>query len=142
MITVHGIKGSSYQICADDAGRQAEVLEHAAKAGDWETIEANNGPFIKSMEDLVTSLGKLMAEFDGGSHKAKPPAAAPPPVLPDKLLAACKDYNITVMEEALTELDGFSYESGADPVTWLREQIAGLEYDAIRNRLEAEKQNA
>jgi signal transduction histidine kinase/response regulator of citrate/malate metabolism len=136
MITVHGIKGASYQICAGDAGRQAEVLEHAAKAGDWETIEADNGAFIKTLEKLLENLEKLLAE-PGDSHKEKPAAPAPSPVLLDKLLAACKDYNTAAMEEVLEELDKFSYESGADLINWLREQAANFEYDAIRNRLES-----
>jgi CheY-like chemotaxis protein len=59
-ITVHGIKGASYQICAGEAGRQAEVLEQAAKAGEWGTVERNNRIFIKTMERLLTDLREFL----------------------------------------------------------------------------------
>jgi hypothetical protein len=99
----------------------------------------NNRAFIKTLEDLHKNLEELLAELGGDDNKEKPSAAAPSPVLLDTLLTACKDYNITVMEEVLKELDGFFYESGADLVNWLREQVSNFEYDAIRKRLEALK---
>jgi hypothetical protein len=42
------------------------------------------------------------------------------------------------MEELIAQLEGCEYESGGDLVVWLREQMDNLEYDAIRERLEAE----
>jgi hypothetical protein len=41
------------------------------------------------------------------------------------------------MEEAVTELESFEYESGGELVVWLREQLDNLEYDAIHERLES-----
>jgi CheY-like chemotaxis protein len=64
-ITVHGIKGSNYQICAGKAGKEADLLEVAARAKDWETIEARNGGFIRIMERLLENLGRFLAEPEG-----------------------------------------------------------------------------
>jgi signal transduction histidine kinase/CheY-like chemotaxis protein len=63
IITVHGIKGSSYGICANDAGRQAEALEMAAKNNDIETILAKNDGFILQMEKLAANIGKYVTSL-------------------------------------------------------------------------------
>jgi signal transduction histidine kinase/CheY-like chemotaxis protein len=60
-ITVHGIKGACYGICADDAGRQAEALEMAAKNEDLEVILAKNSGFILQMEKLTADIGNYLA---------------------------------------------------------------------------------
>jgi PAS domain S-box-containing protein len=65
-VTVHGIKGSSYQICAGEAGKEAEFLETAARAKDWETIDAHNEHFIGTMEKLLQNLGRFLAEPEEG----------------------------------------------------------------------------
>jgi signal transduction histidine kinase/CheY-like chemotaxis protein len=61
MITVHGIKGSSYGICANETGKRAEALEMAAKQEDIETILANNGEFIDETEKLVERISRFLA---------------------------------------------------------------------------------
>jgi CheY-like chemotaxis protein len=61
-ITVHGIKGASYQICAVGAGKEAELLETAARAQDWETIEARNGSFLSAMEKLLQRLDNFLKD--------------------------------------------------------------------------------
>ncbi|MDR2020119.1 MAG: response regulator [Treponema sp.] len=61
LITVHGIKGSSYGICAMDVGKQAEALEMAAKQEDIETILVNNGAFIREAEKLVERITVFLA---------------------------------------------------------------------------------
>ncbi|MDR2143591.1 MAG: response regulator [Treponema sp.] len=63
-VTIHGIKGSSSQICAGEAGKEAELLETAARAKDWKTIEARNGNFIKIMEKLLHDLKRFLAELE------------------------------------------------------------------------------
>jgi PAS domain S-box-containing protein len=65
-ITVHGIKGSSYQIFAEKAGKEAELLETAAREKDWNIIEARNGEFIKTMERLLQNLECFLAELEEG----------------------------------------------------------------------------
>jgi signal transduction histidine kinase/CheY-like chemotaxis protein len=64
-ITVHGIKGASYQICAGEAGKEAELLEAAARAKDWKTVEERNGDFIRTMEKMLENLDRFLAEPEG-----------------------------------------------------------------------------
>jgi hypothetical protein len=59
-ITVHGIKGASYGICANDIGKQAEALEMAAKSGDLETISAENDSFILGAEKFTADLAAYL----------------------------------------------------------------------------------
>jgi signal transduction histidine kinase/CheY-like chemotaxis protein len=61
IIAVHGIKGSSYSICAMDIGKQAEALEMAAKQEDIETILSHNGAFIQEAEKLLKRVKVFLA---------------------------------------------------------------------------------
>ncbi|MDR2069375.1 MAG: response regulator [Spirochaetaceae bacterium] len=134
-ITVHGLKGSSFGICAGGIGKKAEELEHAAKAGNYEKVKGETAAFIEKAEAVLGGIGDLLRKSEEtGSAKQK--AAAPNTDLLEKLLDASKRFKPTVMEEVLTELEGYEYEAGGDLVKWLREQIDNLEYEAIRERLE------
>jgi hypothetical protein len=42
------------------------------------------------------------------------------------------------MDEALSELERYTYKDGSDLVKWLRKQLENLEYDLIIDRLERE----
>jgi len=55
-ITVHGLKGACANICAEEARKMALNLELKAKAGDLATVQAENGPFLKYVEDLMVKL--------------------------------------------------------------------------------------
>jgi CheY-like chemotaxis protein len=134
-ITVHGLKGSSYGVRAGGAAKQAEALEQAARNGDLQFIAANNGPFIQDLESLLARTGEALAAA------AKPPAekirvSAPRAALLEKLLDACRHYKVNLMEEVLAELENYEYESDGELVSWLREQVDDLEYEAIQERLE------
>jgi signal transduction histidine kinase/DNA-binding NarL/FixJ family response regulator len=133
-VTVHGLKGSSYGICADEIGKYAEAMEMAAKAGDVETINARNGGLIEKTEKLLKSLNEILQNIE--QKKEKPRAAAPNQALLIKFLEGCKRYKLALMEDALTELEKYDYDTGGELVVWLRNQFDNLEYDNIRERLE------
>jgi HPt (histidine-containing phosphotransfer) domain-containing protein len=138
-ITLHGIKGSSYQICAEETGKKAEALEKAAKEKDWEAVKARNGDFIKTLEEMLENLNRFLAEtVEPEEEKRRPAAARPDPALLKKLLDACRAYHTELLEELVTELEKYAYESGAELVSWLRKQLDNIEYDIIRERLEKE----
>jgi signal transduction histidine kinase/CheY-like chemotaxis protein len=134
-VTVHGLKGSTYGICAGDTAKQAEDLEQAARAGDRVFVEANTPVFIEAVDALLKNIRAVLAKAAalGG---AKPRAPAPDPALLAALLDACKRYLANRMEEIIAKLESFEYESGGDLVPWLRDQMDNLEYTAIRERLE------
>jgi HPt (histidine-containing phosphotransfer) domain-containing protein len=133
-VTVHGLKGSSYGICAPAIGKEAEELEAAAKAGDYERVNSKNPGFIAKVERTLEGLEELLRDAAAGPEKSK--AAAPDAALLEKLLDASKRFKPAIMEEVMAELEGCEYESGGELIPWLREQIDNLEYDAVRERLE------
>jgi chemotaxis protein histidine kinase CheA len=132
-VTVHGIKGSSYGICANGMGALAEFMERTARAGDAQTIKAQNSRFVETLEKLLASLEALLQKI--ALPEKRQSAAAPDPALLEKIARACAGYNAKLMEAALGELERYDYEAGGDLVTWLREQADNLEYDAIVERI-------
>ena len=62
ILNIHGIKGSSYGISANEIGKEAETLEMAAKIGDIETILTGNDYFIERMEDLIEDITKYLSQ--------------------------------------------------------------------------------
>jgi len=139
-IAVHGLKGSSYGICAQSVGKKAENLEAASRRKDIEFVKANNKILLEEAAALHQNLEKILASAVEQSG-AKPGAKSPDPALLKQFLDACKQFKSSVMEEILEKLDSFKYESGGDLVQWLREQTDNLEYDAIEQRLTEELNN-
>jgi signal transduction histidine kinase/CheY-like chemotaxis protein len=134
IITVHGLKGSTYGICADAIGKQSEALEHAARGRKMQFVKANNAPLIEAAEKLIKKIGDLLAAVTAQTD-TKPVSEKPDPEILQKLADACKHYKANVMEDILEKLEYYRYESGADLIAWLREQMDNLEYDAIGKRL-------
>jgi two-component system, sensor histidine kinase and response regulator len=136
-IAVHGLKGSSYGICAQNIGKKAEILEAASRRKDIEFVRANNKILLEEAVDMHQKLEKLLASAAEHST-AKPSAKSPDPELLKQFLDACKQFKSSLMEEILEKIDSFKYESGGDLVQWLREQMDNLEYDAMEQRLTEE----
>jgi len=65
-ILVHGIKGTSYGIGADELGKQAEALEHAARHGDAQYVSEHNAELIKATEDLIDRINTTLRELGVG----------------------------------------------------------------------------
>jgi signal transduction histidine kinase/CheY-like chemotaxis protein len=134
-ITVHGIKGASFGICADAVGKQAEALETAAKNHDTKFIEMNNTHFIEEVEKIIGRLNELFT-LVASQAEAKPVRDKPDPELLEKLTEAARRFNVKVMDEILEKLEANEYEQGGELVKWLREQVDNLEYEAIYKKLE------
>jgi CheY-like chemotaxis protein len=135
-ITVHGLKGASYGICAGKIGKEAEELEFAAKAGDYEKTDSKNAAFIAGVEAAMDYLRKIL-ESAAENSSPKQKVAAPDKTLLEKMLDASKRFKPAIMEEVMAELEDCEYESEGDLIPWLRDQIDNLEYDAVREKLEA-----
>ena len=54
--TVHGVKGACANVCAEEARKMAFSLEQKSRAGDLAGVLAENGPFLKYMEELIGKL--------------------------------------------------------------------------------------
>jgi hypothetical protein len=68
----------------------------------------------------------------------KPRRAFPDREILARLKKCCEAYDISGIDEAIEELEGSSYDTGADLVAWLREKIDIMELDEIIGRLSSE----
>jgi HPt (histidine-containing phosphotransfer) domain-containing protein len=132
-ITVHGIKGSSYGISATDIGQQAEHLEHAAKAENAEFVKRENEGFIEAAGLFITNLSILLDVLEAKIQK--PRMTAPDPALLARIREAAENYDIGGLDSAMEELERCVYETDAELVPWLREQIDKSEFEEIMTRL-------
>jgi HPt (histidine-containing phosphotransfer) domain-containing protein len=134
-IIVHGVKGSSRGVCAESLGNMAEALEHAAKAGDADFVAGNNDVFIETAKEL---LAGLRAALDAvGAEKPKDRKSAPDAALLARIAECCARYDMDGIDEAMAELEAFTYETQADLVAWLRDRIDKMEFEEARVRLSA-----
>ena len=134
-ITVHGIKGSSRSVCADVTGDMAEVLEKAAKAGDFEFVSTHNQDFIKTVEELLAYIDDTLGKT--ASKTSKPRKDKPDRGTLTELLNACKEYDMDGVDAAMAEIESFEYESGDGLTVWLRENVEQMNFVQIDEKLSA-----
>ncbi|MDR1664691.1 MAG: response regulator [Clostridiales bacterium] len=60
-ILIHGIKSASYSICAQAAGKAAEELEAAAKAGDYDAVSVGHAHFEKIARALIAQIDRALS---------------------------------------------------------------------------------
>jgi CheY-like chemotaxis protein/HPt (histidine-containing phosphotransfer) domain-containing protein len=56
VITIHGLKGASRSINAEELGNMAEELELAARVRDLQKITEKNGAFIEAVEKIIGDI--------------------------------------------------------------------------------------
>jgi HPt (histidine-containing phosphotransfer) domain-containing protein len=128
-IVVHGIKGSSYGIMAQEVGKQAERLERAAKANDMETVKAEHAAFQQTAEALLGNIEQTLAHASDAGQK--PLADDPDPSLLREVRDACAAFNMDRADQAMKQLEAFHYKSGEQLVAWLRERINAMAFEDI-----------
>jgi signal transduction histidine kinase/CheY-like chemotaxis protein/HPt (histidine-containing phosphotransfer) domain-containing protein len=132
-ITVHGIKGSSYGISANSIGQRAEQLEHAAKDGKEDFVKEENEDFIRAAGQFIGNLSGLLDVLD--ENIQKPRKAAPDPALLARVRDAAENYDMSGLDSTMEELEQCVYETDAELIPWLREQIDKSEFEEIMERL-------
>ncbi|MDR1978980.1 MAG: response regulator [Synergistaceae bacterium] len=134
--TVHGLKGSSYGVHANRLGKRAEALESAAKSGDLATVNAGNEGLIEDAYRLLSDIGVLLKDNSPERDVEKIFVPFPDRTLLEKMLEASKQYDLATMEKILSQLELYEYESGAELIPWLRDQLDNLEYEVLQTKLE------
>jgi PAS domain S-box-containing protein len=130
---VHGIKGSSAGICAEETAGLAEALENAAYAGDINYINANNAALSVTARKLISDINAMLDEIN--ADNPKPKRDRPDSGTLDRLRRACTDFEMSVVDAALEELEAYSYESGGELISWLRENAEQMNFDEIAKRI-------
>jgi len=130
---VHGIKGSSGGIIAEETAGLASALEKAANAGDYSFITANNVKLIETAQMVISGILSTIAEID--ESNIKPVKSKPDAKTLDRLYQACTNYDMNGVDSALEELESFDYESDGALVDWLRENVELMNFDEIIEKL-------
>ncbi|MDR2702389.1 MAG: Hpt domain-containing protein, partial [Spirochaetaceae bacterium] len=138
VITVHGLKGTSAGIGAEELREAALDLETKSRAGDLQGVLAGNGKLIADTEIIVANIKAWLEEYDAHSEK-KPRLKAPGRELLERLRQSCESYDIEGIDAAMSELESADYEEGAELVAWIREKIDISKMGEVAQRLAGEE---
>ncbi|MDR2571460.1 MAG: transporter substrate-binding domain-containing protein [Oscillospiraceae bacterium] len=130
---MHGIKGSSGSICAEDIADLAKALENAAYAGDFEYVSAHNKNFAVTARKLIEDISKMLSEYD--ADNLKPKKDKPDADTLKRLRQACINYEMSGVYAALEELEAFEYDLDGELIFWLRENVEQINFDEIVEKL-------
>jgi signal transduction histidine kinase/HPt (histidine-containing phosphotransfer) domain-containing protein len=133
VITVHGLKGTSAGIGAEHIRAAALELETKSRAGDLQGVLAENDQLIKDTEVIVANVKAWLAQYD--TKNAKPRMEAPNRELLSRLRKSCENYDMSSIDEVMSELDSYDYEEGSGLVAWLKEKIDISEIGEVAERL-------
>jgi len=130
---VHGIRGSSGGICAEETASMAEDLEKAAIAGDYDYVVANNASLVEKAYELISDINSMLEEIDTDNQKQK--LERPDKITLDRLRVACENYDMNGVDAALEELEAHDYNFDGELVVWLRENTEQMNFDEISKKL-------
>ncbi|MCL2084972.1 MAG: hypothetical protein FWH06_06935, partial [Oscillospiraceae bacterium] len=134
-VIVHGIKGASRDIFAEQVGASAAELEQAAKAGDLGYITGHNPPFLEAAWKLIGDLESVLSASAGENQKPK--KDKPDAETLSKLLAACEKYDMDGADAAMEEIGRCQYEADGGLADWLRDNVSLMNFTQIIERLSA-----
>jgi len=132
-IKIHGIKGASFDILADQIGMKAEALENAANIGDLNFIYEHNPAFIDAAEKLINDVEEMISAIN--AENPKPKKDKPDNELLSTLLTSCKEYSLQRVEAAMAEIEKYQYKADDGLVDWLRKSIDIMNFSQITERL-------
>ncbi|MCL2196491.1 MAG: ATP-binding protein [Treponema sp.] len=132
-INVHGIKGTSLDIYAEQVAKEAKDLERAAEKGDISFISEHNNPFIEAAWKLVNDLEEIFSSMD--TDNPKPKMDKPAKDVLKQLQGACKDYDIGAADEAMALLDKYQYVNDDSLVDWIRKNMDMMNLKDIAEKL-------
>jgi hypothetical protein len=134
-ITVHGIKGASYDIFAAQIGDAAKALELAAIDGDFGFISKHHPAFLEAAQKLISGIEGALAVI--AAKNPKPKKSKPESELLLKMLAACRQYDMDGVDAAMEKIDRYHYEDDGGLTDWLRDNVSLMKFTQIIERLSA-----
>jgi len=132
-INVHGIKGTSLDIYAEQIAKEAKDLEKAAEKGDIGFIKEHNNPFVETAWKLVKDLEEIFISME--TENPKPKMDKPDLDVLKKLQSACKEYDIGAADEAMAQLDKYQYENDDGLVDWIQKNMDMMNLKDIAEKL-------
>ncbi|MCL2109834.1 MAG: response regulator [Oscillospiraceae bacterium] len=132
-ISVHGIKGSSFDIYADSVGEKAKSLEQAAKTSDTDFIAAHNAALLEELGRLADEIDTAVSAYE--SRHPKPSKDKPDSDVLARLYAACEMYSMDQADAAMEEIEQYDYTADDGLAQWLREKVDLIKFSEITDRL-------
>jgi signal transduction histidine kinase/DNA-binding response OmpR family regulator len=134
VVNVHGLKGTCANIGAETIRETALNLETIARTGNINYVLANNAKLISDTGIVVANVKAWLADYDAHSEK-KPRLKAPDRKLLARLRQSCETYDMTGIDEAMSELEKNDYDEDTDLMSWLRERIDVSEISEVAQKL-------
>jgi len=133
-VTIHGIKGSSRGIFAEKIGNEAEALEKAATAGDYEFILNNNQRFLDMLLQLFMDIEDALAK---SRKRSKPIQDKIDDALLLNLLSTCNSFDIDEIDKVMAAIESCDYTSDGGLAVWLRENLDKGKIKSVKEKLTA-----
>ncbi|MDR2617995.1 MAG: Hpt domain-containing protein, partial [Treponema sp.] len=136
-VEVHGLKGTCSAICAAEAAALAKELEFAAKDGQEALVRSRHGELKRQAQAVTERLQAMLEEWDASLPVVeKELRSEPDRELLARLSGATGEFNSSITEEVLGELEQYRYAQDGDFIFWLREQAENFDYEIMHDRLE------
>ena len=133
-ISVHGLKGSSANIGAEEIREAAFELEKLSKEGNLKAVWALNGKLIADTKIIVSNIKTWLDQYDATKEK-KPVLKAPDKELLKQLRQNCEKYDIKGTDKILTLLESTDYENDGDLIKWIRDKIENSDFIEVTQKL-------
>jgi len=130
---VHGIRGSSGGIGAEETSAMAEKLEKAALSGDYKYVSTHNVNLTVKVRRLILDINSMLEELDADNRKPK--KEKPDIITLKNLRIACDNFDMNGVDAALEELESYEYESDSELIVFLRENAERMNFDEIIQKL-------
>ncbi|MDR2942852.1 MAG: PAS domain-containing protein [Treponema sp.] len=121
VVTVHGLKGTSAGIGAEEIRFSAQDMETKSRAGDLKSVLEHNGKLIADTEIIVANIKAWLNQYD--ANREKPLLKAPDRELLSQLKKYCESYDMDGVDQVMSELESSDYEESGELIAWLREKI-------------------
>ena len=132
-VNVHGLKGISGNIGADELQKAAFDLEQKARSKNLAEVLSGNDSLLKETKNLITNIQAWLNQYDKTLIKQKLPK--PDSALLIRLRKSCESYDIKGIDEVMDALESKEYEKDGALITWLRGKINASDFSAVANRL-------
>jgi len=132
-IIVHGIKGSSKDICALELGTLAEQLENAAKNSDIGFLTEHNPRFLSIAQALISGIDKLIEHAD--RDNSMPMKEKPDSELLVDLLKACESFDIDEVDAIMAKIKLYQYTNDDGLSFWLQEKADLMKFSEITKKI-------
>jgi len=132
-ITVHGLKGASASIGAEEVREKCFNLEKMAKAGDLQGVLLVNEAFLRDVDILVDKINVWLMKYDAIEKPSH--LHAPAPAILARLRQYLIDYDIKGIDDTMEVLRRADYESDADLIPWLEDKIIESDFEDAAERI-------